>query len=131
MNTNISDNVYPFADEIYKITGTSMSILNDLGQGFSEKIYEQALVNELTDSGFKINQQKSFDVIYKGKILGTYVPDLIVNEEIIVELKTISKITDNEIGQVINYLKVTKQQLGLILNFKNKKLEWKRVILSE
>lgn len=131
MNTNKTEEIYPFADEIYQITGISMSLLNDLGHGFAEKIYEQGLYNELIENGFIVKQQKSFDVIHKNKILGSYIPDLLVNDSIIIELKTIPKITDNEIGQVMNYLKVTNLTMGLILNFKHSKLEWKRVILSK
>jgi len=128
MNTNIT---YPFADEVYKITGAAMSVLNNLGHGFAEKIYEKGLIYELTSSGFKVDSQKPFDVIYKEQNLGTYIPDIIINEQIIVELKTINKITDHEIGQTMNYLKVTGLTMGVILNFKHTKLEWKRVILSK
>ena len=108
-----------------------MSILNNLGAGFAEKIYENALIYELTQLGFKTSGQQSFNVIYKDQNLGTYIPDLIINDEIIVELKTIDKITNHEIGQVMNYLKVTNLTMGVILNFKHTQLEWKRVILSQ
>ena len=73
-------------------------------------------------------QQKKFELIYKTKNVGDYIPDLIVYGKIIVDTKVITKITDHEIGQMMNYLKVTGFRLGYILNFKNRRLEWKRVV---
>jgi GxxExxY protein len=76
-------------------------------------------------------QQPRFDVIYKAVKVGEYVPDLIVFDQIVVEAKTIERIGDAELGQMLNYLKVTGLPLGLILNFKHPRLEWKRVILEK
>ena len=68
---------------------------------------------------------------YKGKVVGEYVPDLIAFEQIVVDTKVIERIGDHELGQMMNYLKITGLKVGVILNFKRAKLEWKRVVLEE
>ena len=112
-----------------KIIGCALNVINTLGNGFLEKVYENALIVEFTEKNIPYYQQKIFDVYYKNKKVGVYIPDIIAYDDIIVEIKTIDHITNTEIGQVVNYLKVTGFQTSLIINFKNQKLEWKRVIL--
>jgi len=107
-----------------------MDVLNSIGHGFHEKIYENALCVAFKKRGLQYSQQSKFDLFYGGAVIGTFIPDLVVENKIIVELKTIDKIGQNEKGQVLNYLKATNLTLGLILNFKNAKLEWQRIILS-
>ena len=116
-------------DEVYKITGCAMSVLNALGHGFHEKVYENALAVEFEEQGIEFQKQQNFDVVYKGQNIGHYIPDFVVMNKVIVELKTIDKIGANETGQVINYLKATDLNVGVILNFKHAKLDWKRVVL--
>ncbi len=116
-------------DEVFAITGCAMSVLNNLGHGFHEKIYENALAIEFEEQSIAFEKQHNFDVFYKGREIGHYIPDFVVMDKIIVELKTLNKIGSNEIGQVINYLKVTNLNVGVILNFKYAKLDWKRVVL--
>jgi len=106
-----------------------MEVLNILGHGLLEKPYENALVVEFGLRGIPIRQQPRFDVIYKCVKVGEYVPDLICCDKIVVDAKTIERITSHEIGQMMNYLKITGLRLGLLLNFKHAKLEWKRVVL--
>jgi GxxExxY protein len=108
--------------------GSAMEVLNEIGHGFHEKPYENALVVEFRLRGIPCLQQKQFDILYKEQKVGEYVPDLIAYEKIVVDAKVIEKITDREIGQMMNYLKVTGLRLGYILNFKQAKLEWKRVV---
>lgn len=122
------NSVKPIKDEAYDIAGAAMSVLNVLGHGFNEKVYENAFAVQLKKMGIPFQQQQHFDVVYESVVVGYYVPDFIVND-LIVEIKTIDKIGSNEIGQVLNYLKVTNLKAGIILNFKNSKLEWKRVSL--
>ncbi|MCB1720578.1 MAG: GxxExxY protein [Rhodospirillales bacterium] len=117
-------------DEVYQITGCAMSVLNELGHGFAEKVYENALAVEFGLKDIPFSQQPGFEVHYKSQNVGLYVPDFIVFGKVIVELKTIDKIGSNEQGQVLNYLKATGLNVGLILNFKHSKLDWKRIILS-
>lgn len=116
--------------EAYQIVGCAMEVLNVLGHGLLEKPYENALVVELGLQDIPVIQQPGFDVIYKSVKVGEYIPDLICFDQIVVDTKTIERITDHEIGQMLNYLKITGLQLGLIINFKHAKLGWNRVVLE-
>ena len=106
-----------------------MEVLNTLGHGLLEKPYENALVVEFTLRDIPYKQQPRFDVIYKNVKVGDYIPDLIVFDKIVVDAKTIDRITDFERGQILNYLKITQLKVGLIMNFKKPKLEWERLVL--
>ncbi len=116
-------------EETHRIIGCAMEVLNTLGHGFLEKIYENALCVEFRLRNIPYSQQPRFDVLYKEEKVGTFVPDLIVVDQIVVDTKTIERITDHELGQMLNYLKITKLRVGLILNFKYAKLQWKRVVV--
>ena len=118
-----------FEKETQEVIGCAMEILNELGHGFLEKPYENALVVEFERRQIPCRQQSRYDILYKGVNIGTYVPDLIVFETVVVDAKVIDRITDHEIGQMLNYLKLTGLKVGLIINFKRAKLEWKRVVL--
>jgi len=106
-----------------------MEVLNELGHGFVEKPYENSLVVEFGRRNIPFRQQSRYDILYKGVPVGTYIPDLIAFEKVVVDTKVIDRITDHEIGQMLNYLKLTGLKVGLIINFKRAKLEWKRVVL--
>lgn len=116
-------------DEVFQIVGCAMEVLNTLGHGLLEKPYENALVVEFGLRDIQVSQQQRFDVRYKNVKVGDYVPDLIAFDKVIVETKTIDRITDVEHGQVINYLKITGLRVGVILNFKQAKLKWERIVL--
>jgi len=116
-------------EEVFQIVGCAMEVLNTLGHGLLEKPYENALVVEFGLRGIPYKQQPRFDVVYKGVRVGDYIPDLIVFDKIVVDAKTIDRITDAERGQILNYLKITQLKVGLILNFKKPKLEWERLVL--
>ena len=118
-----------FKDETHQIIGSAMEVLNTLGHGLLEKPYENALVVEFGLKNIPFQQQPRFDVLYKSIKVGEYVPDLIVFEQIVVDAKTIEKITNHEKGQMLNYLKITGLRVGLILNFKYAKLQWERLLL--
>ncbi len=118
-----------FKDEVYQVVGCAMEVLNALGHGLLEKPYENALVIEFGLQGIPFQQQPRFEVVYKSVRVGEYIPDLIVFGQIVVDTKTIERITDLERGQMLNYLKITGLRIGLILNFKKPKLEWKRIVL--
>ena len=107
-----------------------MEVLNEIGHGLLEKPYENALVVEFGLKGIPYRQQTRFDVMYKGVSVGEYVPDLVLYGQLVVDTKVIECITDHELGQVMNYLRITGMKVGLILNFKRSKLEWKRVVLE-
>lgn len=118
-----------FKDEAHRVVGCAMDVLNELGHGLLEKPYENALVVEFGLQGIPFRQQPRFDVRYKDVLVGEFIPDLICFDAIVVDTKTIDKITNHEIGQMMNYLRITGLRLGLILNFKNPRLEWKRIVL--
>ena len=118
-----------FEKETRQIIGCAMEVLNTLGHGLLEKPYENALVVEFGLQGIPFQQQPRFNVLYKNVKVGEYVPDLIAFHQIVVETKVIEKITNYEIGQILNYLKITGLKVGLVLNFKRIKLEWKRLVL--
>ena len=105
-----------------------MEVLNELGHGFHENPYENSLVVEFRLRGIPYEQQRHYDILYKQEKVGNYIPDLLAFGKIVVDTKVIEKITDQEIGQMMNYLKITGFRLGYILNFKKPKLEWKRVV---
>ncbi len=108
-----------------------MEVLNELGHGLREKTYERALCVEFKLQELKFSQQAVFPVVYKGEVIDEYIPDLLVEDRIVIDTKTIEAIGENEIGQMLNYLKVTGLKVGLLINFKHSKLQWKRVVLSE
>ncbi|MEN8127926.1 MAG: GxxExxY protein [Planctomycetota bacterium] len=106
-----------------------MEVLNELGHGLLEKPYENALVIELGLKSVPVQQQSRYKLMYKGVQVGEYVPDLVTHEKLVVDTKVIDRISSHELGQVMNYLKITNLRVGLILNFKRSKLEWKRIVL--
>ncbi len=115
--------------ETGEIIGCAMEVLNELGHGFIEKPYENALTVEFDRRSIPFRQQARYDILYKGVSVGTYIPDLIVFDTVVVDTKVVDRIGDHEIGQMLNYLKLTGLKVGLIINFKRAKLEWKRVVL--
>jgi len=118
-----------YQKEVYEIVGTAIEVLNEIGHGFHEKPYENALVVEFGIRGIPFRQQPSFDIMYKGRKIGEYIPDLIVFDSIAVDTKVIETITDRERGQILNYLKVSGLRVGVILNFAKARLEWERLVL--
>jgi GxxExxY protein len=118
-----------FKDEVYQIVGSAIEVLNHLGHGLHEKAYENALVVELELRNISFAQQRSFPIEYKGKRIGIFIPDLIAYQSVIIETKVIDRIADSERGQILNYLRIAKLRVGVILNFKHPKLEWERVVL--
>jgi len=115
--------------ETHQIIGCAIEVLNILGHGLLEKPYENALVVEFGLQDIPVIQQPKFEVQYKSVKVGEYMPDLICFNQVVVDTKTVERIADHEIGQMLNYLKITGLKLGLIINFKHAKLEWKRVVL--
>ena len=114
---------------VYSIVGSAIEVLNNLGHGLHEKPYENALVVEFGLRNISIDQQHRFEISYKGVRVGEFIPDLIAGCAVVVDAKVIERITDLERGQMLNYLRITKLRVGVILNFKNPKLEWERIVL--
>ena len=117
-------------EECHRIVGCAMEVLNSVGHGLHEKIYENGLVVEFNLQNISVSQQPEFSVTHKSVELGKYIPDLICFDQVIIDTKTIERITDHEVGQMLNYLKITGLEVGLLINFKHAKLEWKRVVLQ-
>ena len=116
-------------EEVYQIVGAGMEVLNELGHGLNEKPYEKALVVEFNLRGIPCQQQPNYQILYKGYQVGLFIPDLIAFGSVVVDAKTIDCLTDIERGQILNYLKITKLRVGVIMNFKHPKLEWERIVL--
>ena len=115
--------------ETEKIIGFAFEVLNELGHGLNEKIYENSLTILFKLNSISFDQQRRFSVSFRGVEVGEFIPDLIVFGSVIVDTKVIDRITDHERGQMLNYLRITKLRVGLILNFKNARLEFERVVL--
>ena len=111
-----------------QIIGAAMAVLNELKPGLDEKLYERAMVIELEERGHSVNQQKRFTVCYKEHKIGELIPDLIVDGLVIVDTKVVTAFADTHIAQMTGYLSHTGLRLGLLLNFKYAKLQWKRVV---
>jgi GxxExxY protein len=118
-----------YKEEVFQIVGCAIEVLNTLGHGIIEKPYENALIVEFRLRNIPFREQPVFDVVYKGTKVGLFVPDLIAFDTIVVDTKVIDRITDHERGIMLNYLRITKMRVGVILNFKHRKLEWERLIL--
>ncbi|MDA7511107.1 GxxExxY protein [Verrucomicrobia bacterium] len=111
------------------VIGAARHVLNELRPGLDEKLYENALVIELKERGYRIEQQRSFPVNYRGIRIGSLVPDLIVEEKAITDAKVVSAFTSHHIAQMLGYLNVMELEVALLLNFKEAKLRWKPVVL--
>ena len=116
-------------EEVFQIVGRAMEVLNELGHGLNEKLYENALTVEFKFRGIAFDQQRRFEVLYKGQHVGEFIPDLIAFGSVVVDAKVIDQMTDVERGKMLNYLRITKLRVGLILNFKHARLEWERIVL--
>ena len=111
-----------------KIIGAAIQVLNELKPGLDEKLYERAITIELKRRGYIVSVQRSFPVYYGGELIGNLIPDLIVNDTVIVDPKVVACFTETHMAQMIGYLNITGLDLALLINFKNARLEWKRVL---
>ncbi|RPJ12324.1 MAG: GxxExxY protein [Deltaproteobacteria bacterium] len=114
----------------YAINGAIFEVNRILGPGFLEKVYENALLVELEHNGIKVQAQAPIRVTYKKAIVGDYIADILVDDRVIVELKTVERIERLHEAQLLNYLKATGIKVGLLVNFKNTKAEIKRLVLD-
>ena len=129
MDTNTHEGGLLLREEVYRLVGCALEVLNEIGHGLHEKPYENALVVEFELQGIPFEQQPSYPILYKDQKVGEYIPDLIAFDAIAVDTKVIPRITDHERGQMLNYLRITGCRVGLILNFHRSKLEWERIVL--
>ncbi|HLC23959.1 MAG TPA: GxxExxY protein [Dehalococcoidia bacterium] len=118
----------PDEDVTYKIIGTAMAVHNDLGPGHREEVYQKAMVARLPDAGLVVEEQVPAEVALDGGSLLTYVLDLLIERQVIVELKAVSHpVTNDDIAQVIDYLAATGLPVALLLNFGRTRLEFRRI----
>jgi len=120
-----------YKEEVYAIVGAAMEVYNELGAGFVEAVYQEALSIELQERNIPFVEQQPIQILYKSKSLRQrYIPDFLVYDRIIVEIKAVKQLGLFEQGQILNYLKATGLRLGLLINFGNNcKLDWERKIL--
>jgi GxxExxY protein len=111
-----------------KIIGAAMDVLNELRPGLDEKLHERAMIIELKRRGHSLSIQRAFPVFYRSELIGNLIPDLIIDDAVIVDPKVVSCFTDTHVAQMVGYLNITGLDLALLLNFKNARLEWKRVL---
>ncbi len=123
------DNRYLHSELTDKIIASAYEVHRELGAGFLEKVYENALLIELQTQGLKVKRQEPLNVYYKNKIIGDYYADLIIEDKVIIEIKAINEMNKAHEAQLINYLKATGIKIGLLINFGNK-LQIKRKIYN-
>jgi GxxExxY protein len=131
-NTEYTENMkekYPYSDITGIIIKCAIEVHKTLGPGFIESIYEQALIHELKQTGLKIDHQVSAKITYKNINVGEHRLDLLVNDAVIIENKTVKEFDDIHRAQVLSYLKATGKKIGLLINFAKRKIEVKRIIL--
>lgn len=121
---------YPFKKECYNIIGAAMEVHRELGPGFLEPVYQEALELVFIEKRIPYQREKVLDIYFRGQLLQKkYVADFICYDEVIVELKALSGLTENDLAQILNYLKATDKKIGLLINFGTNRLQYKRVIL--
>jgi len=118
---------FKHGDLTHEIIGAAMEVHNELRPGQDECIYERALEIELGLRGLSVVRQKQFPVTYKGHPVGTFIPDMIVAEKVIVDPKVVPEFNERHVAQMLGYLSITQLEIALLINFKNAKLEWKRI----
>ena len=122
-----------YKDEGYKLMGAAFEVYNEQGYGMAEEIYQESLEIELEMRGIAFRAKQELACFYKGlELKKRYVPDLFVFNGLVVELKAVSQLLPEHEAQLFNYMRITKQPVGYLINFGHKgALEWKRFILSE
>ena len=110
----------------HSIIGCAFEVVNELGSGFLESVYENAMVIALSEAGISVETQIPIRVSFRGKSVGDYYADVIVEKKVLVELKAVKELAAEHEAQVINYLNATGIEVGLLINFGNPKLDYKR-----
>jgi len=118
----------PLAALTERVLKCAYSVLNSHGHGFNEKVYENSMVIELRDEGLNVEQQVSYDVTYKGQKVGHYIADIVVEGQVLLELKAVKGLDEAHVGQCLNYLKASGLKVCLLLNFARPKLEIRRIV---
>jgi len=122
MNTNDLDEIAE------AVIGAAYEVSNTIGAGFLEKVYERSLAKELTLRGLNVTSQVAYAIVYKGCPVGEYYADLVVENQLLVELKCADCFSNEHVAQCINYLKASGLRLALLINFQKPRVEWKRIV---
>ncbi len=132
METNVYEGVLLFKEESYKIIGAAMEVHRLLGCGFVEPVYQEALEKEFTLRGIPFEREKELNINYKGSaLLKTFRVDFICFDKIILELKAVKEFTDEHYAQIYNYLRASRMDLGILINFGLSSIEFQRVPSSK
>jgi GxxExxY protein len=113
----------------FSIIGCCMAVHNSLGCGLLEQCYHNALYYELQADGLAVRYNSPFTVLHRDKVVGEYFADLVVEDKVIIELKSVKKLSNEHMAQLINYLHISGCRLGLLVNFQGSVLEWKRLVV--
>jgi GxxExxY protein len=112
------------------VLGAVFEVSNTLGAGFLEKVYQRALLRELSLRGIRAAAEASFAITYKGHSVGEYYADLLVEDVLVVELKCAERLANEHVAQCLNYLRASGLTLCLLVNFQKPKVEWRRIVLA-
>jgi GxxExxY protein len=127
MTANSANIIY--GDLSYEIMGAIFEVHKKLGPGFLESVYHKALVEEFSERGMKIEAQKTINLTYKDKKIGVHRLDLVVDDKVVVELKTVERFSIHHKAQLTSYLKASGYKLGILVNFSKSKVEYQRVLI--
>jgi GxxExxY protein len=128
MGTNNAKIIY--RDLSYQIMSAIFEVHKELGPGYLESVYEKALLLELTSRGMNVDVQKVFDLTYKEQKIGNHRLDLVVEDKIVLELKTVERFAPHHTAQLLSYLKASGYRLGILVNFSKAKVEYRRVVMG-
>ena len=121
----------PHSDLTGSILNCCFEVMNELGPGFLERVYKNVLLMVMGEKGLQVEVERSYNVVFRGKIIGRYIADLVVNDTVIVELKCCENLMSEHQAQLFNYLKVSGLPVGLLINFRRRKLDWNRLQSNE
>ncbi|MDD5131384.1 MAG: GxxExxY protein [bacterium] len=125
--TNKSDLIYP--ELSYQIMGAIFEVHKQMGPGFIEAVYQKALIEELSSRSIHAETEKSIQLTYKGKKIGTHKLDLVIEDKIVIELKAVERFCAHHQAQLLSYLKASNYKLGILVNFSRKQVEYDRVVI--
>jgi GxxExxY protein len=121
----------PYSELTSDILGCCFEVMKELGPGFLERVYKNALLIAMRQKGLQVEVEHPYEVVFREKVIGRYSADLVVSQTVIVELKCCESLIREHQAQLFNYLKVSHLPIGLLVNFRRRKLEWKRLQSNE
>ena len=131
IRTMIEEGELPYSELTSDILGCCFEVMKELGPGFLERVYKNALLIAMRQKGLQVDVEHPYEVVFRGKVIGRYNADLVVSQTVIVELKCCDSLIREHQAQLFNYLKVSRLPIGSLVNFRRRKLEWKRLQSNE